>query len=547
MERKEKAKSSIGNWESGYLRPAAEADIDLLFEWANEPLVRKNSFTAKEITYEEHKKWFRDLMEDDSCRQYIYISGEETVGQARVKQKGNTGEISYSVCAKKRGMGYGKRLLQMVCVRAKEDFPMIRILEGEVKPDNTASRKAFLSAGFLEKKNVYEIAVDACSEGFSEMDEKDFAGDTEEKIFVTQSSMPPYEEYIEMIKPLWKTRCLTNMGEYHKQFETELQRYLKSEREISLTVNGHMALEMAIQSMNFPEGSEVITTPFTFISTTHAIIRNGLIPVFCDISEDFTIDASKIEELVTEKTVAIAAVHVFGNICNVEEIDRIAYKYSLKVIYDAAHAFGETYKGKSISEFGDMSVFSFHATKVFHTIEGGAVCCDQKEQYDRIYHLKKFRICSQELTVSIGANAKMNEFQAAMGLCNLKYIDREMEKRKKTAEIYETVLSDQKRIVLNQKQKEVSYNYAYFPVLFESEKKRNRVYADLMEHNIFTRKYFYPITADAACFKNRFKNNRLETARSCAKRILALPIYADLAPHHAERIAEMVKRVEAYE
>lgn len=538
MEREERAKCGAKNRENEYLRPAVESDRDLLFAWANEPLVRQNSFSTKEITYEEHKKWFADLMKDHSCRQYIYICGKEAIGQARVKQRGDEGEISYSICAQKRGMGYGNRLLRLVCMRAKEDFPMIRKLQGKVKPDNTASRKAFLRAGFLENNDTFEIELNACTEGLSEI---------KEKIFVTQSSMPPYEEYIEMIKPLWDTHCLTNMGEYHKQFEAQLQNYLKSQREISLTVNGHMALEMAIQSMNFPEGAEVITTPFTFISTTHAIIRNGLVPVFCDISEDYTIDVSKIEELVTEKTVAIVAVHVFGNICSVEEIERIAYKYSLKVIYDAAHAFGETYKGKSISEFGDMTVFSFHATKVFHTIEGGAVCCAEKEQYDKIYNLKNFGIRSQELVVSIGANAKMNEFQAAMGLCNLKYIDREIEKRKKTAEIYEAVLSGNDGIVLNHKKKEVSYNYAYFPVLFESEKKRNQVYSDLLEHNIFTRKYFYPITADAACFKNKFKDNRLETARSIARRILALPIYADLEPYHAERIAKLVKRGAAYE
>lgn len=538
MEREERAKCGAKNWENEYLRPVVESDRDLLFAWANEPLVRQNSFSTKEITYEEHKKWFADLMKDNSCRQYIYICGKEAIGQARVKQRGDEGEISYSICAQKRGMGYGKRLLRLVCMRAKEDFPMIRKLQGKVKPDNTASRKAFLRAGFLENNDTFEIELNVCTEGLSEI---------KEKIFVTQSSMPPYEEYIEMIKPLWDTHCLTNMGEYHKQFEAKLQNYLKSQREISLTVNGHMALEMAIQSMNFPEGAEVITTPFTFISTTHAIIRNGLVPVFCDISEDYTIDVSKIEELVTEKTAAIVAVHVFGNICSVEEIERIAYKYSLKVIYDAAHAFGETYKGKSISEFGDMTVFSFHATKVFHTIEGGAVCCAEKEQYDKIYNLKNFGIRSQELVVSIGANAKMNEFQAAMGLCNLKYIDREIEKRKKTAEIYEDILSGNDRIVLNHKKKEVSYNYAYFPVLFENEKKRNQVYSDLLEHNIFTRKYFYPITADAACFKNKFKDNRLETARSIARRILALPIYADLEPHHAERIAKLVKRGAAYE
>ena len=183
-----------------------------------------------------------------------------------------------------------------------------------------------------------------------------------DKILVTQSSMPPFDEYVEMIKPLWGSHWLTNMGIYHKQLEKELEHFLEVSY-ISLTTNGHMALELAIQSMKFPKGGEVITTPFTFISTTHAIIRNGLVPVFCDIREDYTIDYEKIEELITERTVAIIPVHVYGNICNVEEIEKIAYKYDLKVIYDAAHAFGEKYNGKSVAQYGDMTIFSFHATK----------------------------------------------------------------------------------------------------------------------------------------------------------------------------------------
>ena len=189
-----------------------------------------------------------------------------------------------------------------------------------------------------------------------------------EKIMVTRSSMPPFEEYIEMIKPLWESHWLTNMGAYHQKLEQELKEYL-SVSDVSLTSSGHMALELAIQSLNLPEGGEVITTPFTFVSTTHAIIRNHLTPVFCDIKDDYTIDEEKIEELITEKTVAIIPVHVYGNICNVEKIQQIAYKYDLKVIYDAAHAFGEKYKGTGIGNYGDLSVFSFHATKVYNTIE----------------------------------------------------------------------------------------------------------------------------------------------------------------------------------
>ena len=206
----------------------------------------------------------------------------------------------------------------------------------------------------------------------------------DEKILVTQSSMPPYEEYIEAIKPLWDSHWLTNMGKYHKELEEKLRAYLDVP-ELSLMVNGHMALELAIQAFNFPEGSEVITTPFTFISTTHAIVRNRLKPVFCDVKlSDGTIDETKIEDLITEKTVAIVPVHVYGNVCNIEEIQRIADKYNLKVIYDAAHAFGVKYKGKGIGSYGDASVFSFHATKVFNTIEGGAVAFSDHKIYEKL-------------------------------------------------------------------------------------------------------------------------------------------------------------------
>lgn len=354
--------------------------------------------------------------------------------------------------------------------------------------------------------------------------------------------MPPFEEYVEMIKPLWDSHWLTNMGTYHKELEKELKNYLDVDY-LSLTVNGHTALELAIQSMNFPEGSEVITTPFTFISTTHAIIRNGLKPVFCDIKEDdYTIDESKIEDLITEKTEAIIPVHVYGNPCNVEGIQEIAFKYDLKVIYDAAHAFGETYKGKGIGSYGDLSVFSFHATKVYNTIEGGAVCCRNKEQYEKLYNLKNFGIRSEELVVSVGANAKMNEFQAAMGLCNLKHIEKEMEKRKKVVEGYYAGLGQEESIRLNYPKEEVRANYAYFPVLFEQKENRDKAYQMLAEENIYSRKYFYPITADQVCFKNKFKKMDLEKSRWCSERILVLPLYADLQEEDIERIVRIVKK-----
>lgn len=360
-----------------------------------------------------------------------------------------------------------------------------------------------------------------------------------EKILVTQSAMPPFEEYIEMIRPLWDSRWLTNMGDYHKELEQKLTEYLGVEN-VSLTVNGHMALELAIQSMGFPEGAEVITTPYTFISTTHAILRNKLKPVFCDIKEDFTIDESKIEELITEKTVAIIPVHVYGNICNVDKIQEIAFKYDLKVIYDAAHAFGETYRGKNIAVHGDMSIFSFHATKVFHSVEGGAVCCRSQEQWDRLYNLKNFGIRSQELVVAVGANAKMNEFQAAMGLCNLRYLSENIQKRKKIVELYREKLGKSPQMQLNTYSEDLEPNYAYFPVLFSTEIVRDRVFQSLKEHNIYSRKYFYPITADEVCFRNKYRKVPLDRARDYSRRILVLPLYPELTSEDALRIADIV-------
>lgn len=231
-----------------------------------------------------------------------------------------------------------------------------------------------------------------------------------QRILVTQSSMPSYEEYIEAIKPLWDSHWITNMGTYHKELEKCLKEYLDVD-DLSLMVNGHMSLELAIQMMGFNEGDEIITTPFTFISTTHAIVRNKLKPVFCDVKlSDGTIDENKIEELITEKTVAIIPVHVYGNVCNIEKIQRIADKYNLKVIYDAAHAFGIKYRDRGIGSYGDASIFSFHATKVFNTIEGGAVCFSEKKYYDKLYNLKNFGIRGEDLVVEVGANAKMNKF-----------------------------------------------------------------------------------------------------------------------------------------
>lgn len=364
----------------------------------------------------------------------------------------------------------------------------------------------------------------------------------EKKILVTKTSLPDYDTFIKRIKPLWESRWITNMGTYHQELEKELM-ILMDVSNISLMVNGHMALELAIQAMDFPEDSEVITTPFTFVSTTHAIIRNHLKPVFCDIKlEDYTIDEEKIESLITEKTVAIVPVHVYGNICNVERIEQIAQKHNLKVIYDAAHTFGESYKGISVGKFGDASIFSFHATKVFNTIEGGAVACESKELYEKLYNLKNFGIRGEEHIVGVGSNAKMNEFSAIMGLCNLEQLEANVNARKRVAEHYKKELCDAGELTVPQfEDKDISYNYAYFPVLFGKERIRDKVYEKLKEQNIFARKYFYPLTSDADCFDGKYRDLNLENARKAAHNILVLPLYPELELDDVECICKIIK------
>lgn len=364
----------------------------------------------------------------------------------------------------------------------------------------------------------------------------------DKKILVTRSSMPSYEEYITAIKPLWDTHWLTNMGVYHKQLEAELRDYLGVDG-LSLMVNGHMSLELAIQSFGFPEDSEIITTPFTFISTTHAIVRNKLQPVFCDIKRtDGTIDETKITDLITEKTVAILPVHVFGNVCNIPAIKNIAEQYGLKVIYDAAHSFGVRYNNKGIGSYGDASIFSFHATKVFNTIEGGAVTFSDPKIYEKLYNLKNFGIHGEELVTDIGANAKMNEFCAIMGLCNLKHIDNAIANRKIRYDLYRTELANIKGIELFTPSNNQTLNYAYFPIIINEHSKisRDNLYQLMRNYNIYPRKYFYPLTADEACFKNKYKHVDLSCARDISRNILLLPLYENLALDDIKEIIRII-------
>lgn len=359
------------------------------------------------------------------------------------------------------------------------------------------------------------------------------------KIQVTCSSMPGFEEYIEEIKDLWESHWLTNMGVKHEQLESDLLKYLNIPY-ITLFTNGHLALENVITAFNLT--GEVITTPFTFASTTHAIVRNKLKPVFCDInSNDYTIDVNKMESLITDKTSAIVPVHVYGNVCNVKEIERIAKKYNLKVIYDAAHAFGVTINGESVANFGDASMFSFHATKVFNTIEGGAVTYKDEKLAKVLYDIKNFGITGPESVEYVGGNAKMNEFQAAMGICNLRHVDREIAKRKAVIERYRERLNGIKGIKLVKPQKGVKSNYAYFPVVFDGYKlNRDGVFEALKKENIFARKYFYPLTNSFECYKGRFNSDETPVAKYIAERILTLPLYADLSLEDVDRICNII-------
>lgn len=356
--------------------------------------------------------------------------------------------------------------------------------------------------------------------------------------------MPDFDEYCNEIKGLWESHWLTNMGEKHMQLQKALEDTLGVSH-VTLYTNGHLALENIIAAMDLPEHGEVITTPFTFASTTHSIVRNGLEPVFCDINAtDYTIDTDLIENLITDKTCAIVPVHVYGNLCDVEKIQKIADKYDLKVIYDAAHAFGVTYKGVNAACFGYASMFSFHATKVFNTIEGGAVCYHEDSMEQRLKDLKNFGIHGPEEVAYVGGNAKMNEFCAAMGICNLRHLSDEIQKRSVVVARYKEQLSGIDGLYLIPDQKDVVPNYAYFPVVFDKEvfgADRDEVFAKLEENGICARKYFYPTTNAFDCYKDRFDPIDTPVALDVSLRVLTLPLYADLDLAIVDKICEIIK------
>ena len=364
-----------------------------------------------------------------------------------------------------------------------------------------------------------------------------------ENIYVTKAFLPPYEEYAEMIKPLWENARITNMGSLHNQLETELKKYLAVPN-VSLFTNGHMALELLIQALDLK--GEVITTPYTFASTTHAIVRNGLKPVFCDIKEDdYTIDEEKIEGLITENTSAILPVHVYGHVCNNKVLKKIAEKHNLKLIYDAAHAFGVKMDSESVVGYGDASMISFHATKVFNTIEGGAVIYSDNELGKKLYGLKNFGIRSETVVDYVGSNAKMDEFRAAMGLCNLKYVNETIEERKKVYERYIENLEGLKGVHLYHIPDHMDYNYAYFPIYFDEkfygETIRDYIYDELKKKQIYSRRYFYPLITDMDCYCKEYDSKKTPIAKRISEGILTLPLYAGLELDMVDKISLYVK------
>lgn len=357
---------------------------------------------------------------------------------------------------------------------------------------------------------------------------------------VTRSSLPPFEEYVEEIRPLWESHWLTNMGEKHNALQAALESRLAVPH-VSLFSNGHLALEGALEAFDLT--GEVITTPFTFTSTAHAIARRGLTPVFCDVDPvDYTLDPAKIEALITERTSAIVPVHVYGTICDTEAIDRIAKRYGLRVIYDAAHAFGVDVNGRSAASFGDASMFSFHATKVFHTVEGGAVCYHDDRLTRRLDYARDFGIDGPDEVRTTGGNAKMSEFHAAMGLCNLRHVDEELERRRAIAARYDENLCGVPGISLKHRQNGVSWNCAYYPVLFDGFKyTRDEVFKRLAEHGVNARKYFAPALNACECYRARgYDPADTPVAQYVSQHIMTLPMYGALTLDEVDRICETV-------
>ncbi len=361
-------------------------------------------------------------------------------------------------------------------------------------------------------------------------------------IYVTQPSLPDLNEYIEKLKEIWDSKWLTNNGKFHIEFEERLCKYL-GVKYISLFSNGTLALISALQTLRIT--GEVITTPYSFVATTHALHWNGIKPVFCDIDPVYgNIDPNKIESLITPRTTAILPVHVYGNPVDAEKIQQIADTYGLKIIYDAAHAFGVKKNGNSILNYGDLSVLSFHATKTFNTIEGGAIVCHDQKTKKRIDFLKNFGFADEVTVVAPGINAKMNELQAAFGLLQLDSFADQIKKRKDITEKYRKLLKDAKGIRLLTDMENVKHNYSYFPVFIEKDYPftRDDLYNKLKENNIYGRRYFYPLISDFPTYRGLFSahHENLSNAVKTANEVICLPIYPELTTEELKYIAKHI-------
>ncbi len=365
-----------------------------------------------------------------------------------------------------------------------------------------------------------------------------------EKVFVTKPSLPPLDEFMPYLEKIWSNHVLTNGGEFHQKLENALCDYL-GVKYISLFCNGTIALLTALQALNIK--GEVITTPFSFVATAHSIMWNGMKPVFVDIEpEYFNLDPAKIESAITEKTTAVMPVHVYGNPCGTEAIKKIADKHNLKVIYDAAHAFGVRKNDESILNFGDLSVLSFHATKTYNTLEGGAIVCHDAEMKDHIDKLKNFGFAGETKVIETGINGKMNEVQSAFGLMYLKHVDEYIERRKSIAHRYSEMLSGIKGIRIIDEIPGIRHNYSYFPILIDETvfgKSRDDVYEALKTENIFCRRYFYPLITEFPMYKNENSLFNLPVAEKAASQVLCLPIYPDLDSVDFERIISFLGKI----
>ena len=357
-----------------------------------------------------------------------------------------------------------------------------------------------------------------------------------EKIFITRAFMPKIEEYNYYLSKIFESKILTNQGPLLKELETKLKDYLEVNN-FHYVSNGTIALQIALKTLDI-EGGEIITTPFSYVATTSSILWEKCTPVFVDIEgNNFTIDVNKIEEHITKNTKAIMTVNVFGYVCDFEKIQQIADKYNLKVIYDSAHCFAGKYKGKSILDYGDISTCSFHATKLFHTVEGGCCVVKDKAVSDKLELIKRFGH-NQDSHVMLGINAKNSEFHSAMGLANFKYIDFILSERKKITELYDSLL---KGVVKRPKQQEgLEYNYAYYPVVFKSEDELLKVFAELNKHNIYPRRYFYPSLNTLPYLKIQ---QSCPISEDISVRIACLPLYVGLDLGKVEEICKIIKRV----